>query len=443
MIASAPGGENPSAAFLAGQQHGTQLAVQHHVTAATKPAAVKPVAPASPRKPAATTTTAPGVPTLNDILAQARAMASQDTSAQVNAIKQQQDLYNTQASDRAAQINLASQAAAKFLAGIGDNTASSYNTAAQTLAGLAQGYSGDLRNTADDAASQAQAQLASLGAPAGSLKTATGQTSQPEALGNVLYGLGGAIPANLLVTSGQAQAAAQRQLPASTLGYGQQQALGTIAAGQQQADQLTPQIVPAQGGQSKLAQQYLSSIQSQLASAQQQQTSNALAQSLIGSRTASTQIAKGNLTLAQDRLAQSQANSDRSYQLALTRLSTSDQPKASASLSKSLGYLADSAGNAILQDGKKVTLPKPAGVQKGPLGLSAKDYQTKTSLALGAARNYHSTWKDANGKDQPPLSWQQYLTHGESAGIPVAILIKQGIKVYSADERKLGLIPGG
>ena len=436
LAAGAPGSENPSAAFLAGSQHGAQLAVKHAgVPAAKGPA--KPVA--APRKPAST-----GATTLNDILAQARTLAAQDTNAQVGALKAQQGVYNTQASDRAAQINLASQAAAKFLAGLGDSTAGSYNNAATTLAGIASGYSGDLKNTATDAASQVQAQLAGLGAPAGSLKTSTGETANPEALQNVLYGLGGAIPANLLVTSGQAAAAAQRGLPASTLGYGQQQALGTLAAGQQQADQLTPQILAAVAARPKLAQQYLSSIQQQLDNAQSQQVSQALAASLIGSRTASTKIAQGNLALSQQRLQLQQANADRSYQLALSRLGNTDKTKANASLSKSLGYLVDGSGNPILQGGKKVTLPKPASAaKKGPLGLSAKDYQTKTSLALGAARNYHSIWKDANGKEQAPLSWQQYLTHGESAGIPIAILIAQGRKVYSPDERKLGLIPGG
>jgi hypothetical protein len=456
-LGAAPGGENPSAAYLAGAQHGAQLAVTHHVAATKTPAAPKPAAPV--RKTTAVST----VPTLNSILAQARAAAGQDTTAQVNAIKQQQDLYNTQASDRANQINLASQAAAKFLAGLGDNTANSYNNAAGVLAGLAQGYSGDLKNTATDAASQVQAQLAGLGAPAGSLKTATGQTSQPEALANVLYGLGGAIPGNLLVTSGQAQAAAQRQLPASTLGYGQQQALGTIAAGQQQADQLTPQILDALAGQPKLAQQYLASLQSAQSSAASQALSQKLANSLIDSRTTSGKVAQQNAntavtrannaaTAASQRLALQQKN----YNLAVQKFNagqaagstTASRPSSSITKSINDGFLHLADGTRALVNGQPVKVAKTTSSSTGdkPLGLSRKDYLKQQATALGAARNYHQAWSDPGvdgGKPQPPLTWSQYLTHGEAAGIAIPLLYLEGRKIYTAQERATDSRPGG
>jgi hypothetical protein len=118
---------------------------------------------------------------------------------------------------------------------------------------------------------------------------------------------------------------------------------------------------------------------------------------------------------------------------------------ANAELSKSLGYVVDDLGRPILNGGKKVVLPKKPGAvkQKKPLGLDQKTYSKQTSLALGAARNYHSTWTDKDGNEQDPLTWQQYLTHGLNAGIDPRILVKQGRRVYSQREIKLGLVPKG
>lgn len=318
-----PGAENPSAAYLAGQQHGQTLAVKH-ATPAKKGA--------SPKKPAAKT--AP----VNDPVAQARAAAQADTQAAIDLYRAQQDMTNRQAQDRAGQVTLASQAAAKYLSGIGDQTAGSYNNAAQILAGLAQGYSGDLKQTATDAASQVQQQLAGLNAPAGGLKTSTGETAQPASLANVLYGLGGQIPANLLVTSGQALAGAQRQLPQATLGYGQQQAAGTLAAGQDEAAKLTPQILAAQAGQPKLARDYLAQIQSALLGEKKYAASRsdaAFNQRLAAAkytagvdqfnvRSGQTQQRIGQtqqqINISSQRLANQAYQSDRSYKLSLDSL---------------------------------------------------------------------------------------------------------------------------
>lgn len=310
------GAENPSAAFLAGQAHGAALATQH---AARTPAAAKPPKPAK---------TGGGGSTLNDLLAQAQQIAAAQTNAQVAAVKAQQNLYTSQAAEKAQQIQQASQAAAQLLAGMGDQTANSYNTAAADLAGLAHGFSGQTQTDATNAASQVQAQLAQLGAPAGSAKTATGQTSDPAAIGNVLYGTGGFIPGSVLLSQGQAAAAAARGLPANFLAYGNQQALGTIGAGQQQADALTQNILNARAQQPSLYQSILSSLNSTL-------TNQALAQSLVGSRAVSSQVAQQN---ADTRA--TQAANTATYQQG--RLAQTGKPKPlSATAAKNLNALAD------------------------------------------------------------------------------------------------------
>lgn len=213
---------------------------------------------------------------------QANTLAHNDVAAQVQAFQQQQALANTQALQRAQQINLAAQAAARYEAGLGDQTAASFDNAAKSEAGFAQGYSGQLQQTASDAAAKVQAGLAAVGAPAGQAPSSTQGTD----LANVLYGLGGQIPANTLETAGQAAAAAQRQLPAATLGYGQQQAQGLLGQGAATAAAIQPSIANALSQQPTLAAQYLSQLGTQNNDAVTQRNSEIELASLIQNRTA-------------------------------------------------------------------------------------------------------------------------------------------------------------
>lgn len=225
----------PSDAFKAGQAHGTALAAKTKAKASSAGAAPF---------------------TLKGLTAQAQQMAATDTQSQVAAIEAQQAALRAAAADRAKQINLAAQAAAGMQTGIGGETAASYTAAAKDIAGFAQGYSGDLRAAAEAQAAKTLEGLQAVGGNPGQVKN----PQQGEQLGNVLYGLGGAVPANTLLAAGQAQAGAQRQLPASTLGYGQQQALGALASGDQSAKALIADIINAKAGQGASARTYLSQL---------------------------------------------------------------------------------------------------------------------------------------------------------------------------------------
>jgi hypothetical protein len=61
-------------------------------------------------------------------------------------------------------------------------------------------------------------------------------------LANLLYGVSGYIPANALQVQGLGAVAAANAIPAQTVGYGQSQASGTLATGNQSADALNSQI---------------------------------------------------------------------------------------------------------------------------------------------------------------------------------------------------------
>jgi hypothetical protein len=182
----------------------------------------------------------------------------------------------------------------------------------------------------------------------------------------------------------------------------------------------------------QLAQQYPGLVQSLK---QNQQQTRALdmnqaiaASQLLGSvppwaaKTLGTQPGQPTLaaTTASSNASTTQANADRNYQLRV----------------QSLGLSEARLKRQLLKD------MKDEQTQGKLRGLDAKTYAKTKAQALGGARTYHSTWTDDNG-EHPPLSWQQYLTHGLGANIPMWVLIEEGKKVYSQDEIRKGLIPSG
>lgn len=200
----------------------------------------------------------------NGLPAKAHAAALADVNAQVASIVAQQHLLMNQARQRAAQIGLASQASARALTPIADQTLAGYRNAAKDQVAFAGGFQGDLANTATDAAQKVADDLAAAGAPARTT-TATGidTATQPQNLGNVLRSVGGVLPASTLEQSGLAASAAQRQLPAAQIGYGNEAAGATMGAGTTAANNLLPDILAAKAQLPKISQSYLNSYQSQ------------------------------------------------------------------------------------------------------------------------------------------------------------------------------------
>lgn len=416
---------------------------------------------------------------------QASTLAKNDIASQVAALQQQQSLANNQAAQRAQQINLAAQAAARYEAGLGDQTAASFDNAAKAEAGFAQGYSGQLQQTASDAAAQVQAGLASVGAPAGQAPS----TTQGMDLANVLYGLGGAIPASALETAGQAAAAAQRQLPAATLGYGQQQASGALGAGATQAATLTPQIANALAQQPTLAAQYLIQLGTQNNDAVSARNSQIELASLIQNRdaTQTTDAAKaakpstfgsastgyysidptsGKVTqvtppVVKPTTPKTFGSAKTGYYTigtdgAVTQITkpapdTAAQPKYSASVSRSLGYKADQFGNPI--GGKISPLPgfKLNSAGTGAVkATSTKPLTTEQTLKFkGLSANFAATAANGGvdaktGAAIPSLSYPDAITQAVKEGLPLngpAGVIVQLNKVYVPGDKGRPLTP--
>lgn len=189
------------------------------------------------------------------ILQTAHAQALQNTQSVAQGYQAQQAAIQQQAAQEAQNVESASGAAAKLLQGLhqGTQLANSYRSAANDQAGLAAGFSGQLQRTVGDESAQASKGLAALGSP-GALPSTAGQA------GNAVYALGGQIPANAMLANAPAAVAEAQGAVRGLVGYGQQQAIGTLGAGQQAANKLTPSILAAEAKTPALTQQYASQL---------------------------------------------------------------------------------------------------------------------------------------------------------------------------------------
>lgn len=400
---------------------------------------------------------------------QANTLAHNDVASQVAAFQQQQAQANAQATQRAQQINLAAQAAARYEAGLGDQTAASFDNAAKSEAGFAQGYSGQLQQTASDAAAKVQAGLAAVGAPAGQAPS----TTQGTDLANVLYGLGGQIPANTLETAGQAAAAAQRQLPAATLGYGQQQASGTLGQGAATAAALAPNIANALAQQPTLAAQYLSQLGTQNNDAVTQRNNEIELASLIQNRDAAQTVAatkanapktfgsaaSGYYTIdpTSGKLTQvtkpvEKAAVPHTFGSASTGYYTLDAdgkatqltapvtlPKAPKTFgSAKTGYYTIGTDGAVTQITQPVVTPAKTPANPGFPNLT-KTQVTHLRAGISAAFNGVPEQKDVNNKviakALPPVDYETAISHAISAGYSRVGATKMANRFYMPGQR--------
>lgn len=315
--------EQPSSAFLAGQAHGASLAAKPkppakaapHGGARPKPKPAKSAGGSSGGGAASVTdllNTDTSLP-LQELLKRAATLARGDVDAQVRAIQAVQAQERARAAAQAKEILAASQASAGMLGGVGDQTAASFTNAAKDIAGFAQGFSGDLRDTASAEAQRVLDQLKAVGAS----NLAPEVAGQAGALQNVLYGLGGNLPASALLTGGTALAAAQRGLPASTLAFGQEQARGAVAAGDQAAREYDPKLVDARGGLSDKTRQYVSLISGLQKDAFDRKLDTMKYLTGVEEFKTSTALSKARLDLDAKQFAERIYESDRDYQLAL------------------------------------------------------------------------------------------------------------------------------
>lgn len=300
----------------------------------------------------------------------AQQSATQQTNAQVAAIRQQQDIANQQAAQRAAQISAASLAAANFEKPLGDQTQSDYQAALANNTGLAQGYSGQLATDANAEAAKTQAMLSSV---PGNTQTAA---NQGPSLANLLYGLGGQVPGQALNVQGLGATAAARALPLGTLGYGQTEAYGALGAGKSTSDQLQAQILTALGNKPALQNQLLGQYTSAAQSQQSLDNSTREVNSLIADRNAS------------------QTLQTTKYNNSLVPVFNPTKTKASGIIMDQFGNpIPDKSGNQQLAPGWHWATVNGQTVQQPDAKPTTPQQQSALARSWTATNHYQSDWQ--------------------------------------------------
>lgn len=128
-----------------------------------------------------------------------------------------------------------SGATAEILKGIAPATEQTYANAADRQSIFAKGFSDGLKLQQTQGAGEANALLAQQGSP----QTIAGDTGASD----VLYGLGGYIPASTLNREGAAFTAAAQQLPVSELARGKQDFTRSLVEGEEQQKQYGQQLI--------------------------------------------------------------------------------------------------------------------------------------------------------------------------------------------------------
>lgn len=254
------------------------------------------------------------------------------------------------ASRRRRTVELA-KALADLQRDIGPSTNQAYQGAAQTQGALAAGFTGAMREGIESDARAAGEELRRLGAP-------EAQVSEVGGVGrgaaDAAYAVGGYIPGQALAREGAGLAAAQNQLPATTLGRGQYD-VRAIDREEAELDAQIPKL--RQEARSQLIQEELSRAELDLRNRAQALYEAQYGETVRSHKVKERQSARNyNLQVRKHELAMSNAQKE------------GRQPN--AALSKTYGHIVDGNGKPILDaNGKRIPVAKSG---KGG-GISAKE----------------------------------------------------------------------
>lgn len=266
------------------------------------------------------------------------------------------------------------KALAELQRGIGPATNTAYQGAAQTQGALAQGFTGEMRADAEADANAAVELLARLGAP-------QAQQDQVGAVGqgapDAVYALGGAIPGGALAREGAAFAAAQNQLPATTLGRGQYEVAG-LEREEAELDEQIPKL--RQDFQNQLIGQELSKAELALRRDAQRLYEAQFVESARSNR--ADESAAGRRAWISEQNYQLQV---RKHQSAMGKAADAGL-RPNASLSKTYGYIVDANGDPILDvRGKRIPVKKSGG--SGSNGMTPYQQSQQRRDAITEARS--------------------------------------------------------
>ncbi len=330
------------------------------------------------------------------------------------AIEAQQQAEQRRALEQQQALQGYSLAAADLLKGIGPQVQQGYQQAAGAQSAFAKGFSIGFQQEMGKSAGDANALLAQQGSP-------QQVASQGTAGADVLYGLGGFIPASTLNREGAAFGAAASMLPATQAGLGQQSIYQARQESAERQRALSDKLLEVEAQRPGLLQKAKAEIwernqarQAAKAKAAQderdfrlklraQNLNEQLAVANLGLKQSDLklrqQATKVRLTNERLRIQLDKLKSDRNFQLGLDRLGIQD-----ANLRLRAAEL-----EARLRSQAK----------KG--GFTAKQRLDLQKDAAAFAREAYHGWTGDDGVYHPPTPYQTAILDMLNEGIPLAV----------------------
>lgn len=199
-------------------------------------------------------------PSYAQMLAQAQALAAASQAGTRTLLQEQQQAATARASRSAEQQSQIAAALAKVLQGIGPQVQAGYQAAGNTQALFGKGFSDGLKLATQGSADETNAFLRNVvGAPEGQ-QIPSGQATQAA---DVLYGVGGYLPAQSFAQQGAALAAGAAGFPMQAVQQGQAYARAELEKGKQAAQDIGQQLMALAAERPILVQSYLERLQSQ------------------------------------------------------------------------------------------------------------------------------------------------------------------------------------
>jgi hypothetical protein len=324
-------------------------------------------------------------------------------------IARQQAEEKARAATAQATAGAGAEGLAKVLGGIAPATEQTYQNAAGSQAAIAKGFSDAFTAASNGSASNLNEFLAKQGSP--QQIQGAGQAG-----GDVLFGLGGYIPASTMLREGAGFTAAAQQLPASALGRGQMEQQGIRAGSLEALKKLDSLRLETKGKRGGLYQEALAQLKENEARQREADRdyelklkayglNEAATASLIGDRAFDQQLGVERLKNDRARIKLQAIQSDRNFNLSLDRLGIQEE---------GLRLRA-----AELEARRRA---KPGKNGKG--GFTAKQRRELKADAGSIARNAFKGIPDPDAPGEwtaPQIGYQEAIRIALDEGIPLVI----------------------
>lgn len=351
-------------------------------------------------------------------------------AAATKPIQQAQTTYDTQSQGQQQNITGLTQALAGILGGIAPGVQKTYQTAADSQAAFAKGFSDQMQQRLGQNATDTSSFLQNIvGAPASQIADVAGKVN-PAGAADTLYGLRGFIPASTLNEEGAAYTANAQMLPGIANSQGLQQ-IGKVQAAQRAQDATFAQQIASEAAKGpEYGRQIGNDLFNQAYKRATLRNQNASLGLRAQNQSFNQKATVARLNMESQKFARSQLQSDRSYSLALSSLGLRQAANQRAAIAAEYklangGYTSQQVNKfkAILQTGiNSLTLtPAPNGMQ--------------TVVATDPNPKNKTGWKKVGNVYEKPVTYSEFVGQSVSHGAPLSLAINRANQFFPVDLR--------